>query len=113
MTYSYNKFTFFRKLNLPRKNFISGKGTVPLLLPQEEYIPNLSTMNPTLINKHNYNSSANVGYKSLHTGQDTNNVDSSQTKIDQQDMMQPAYMNAGSDGNESVKYYVLEDAYKK
>ena len=70
-------------------------------------------MHPTLISKHNFNSSANAGYKSLHTGQIDSNVDSSQTKIDQQDMMQPAYMNAESDGNESVKYYVLEDAYRK
>ena len=67
-------------------------------------------MGPTLINNYNYNSSTNVDYKSLHKGQETNHTDMTQTSFAQEDMTPPAYMNTGSDGNESVKYYVLEDA---
>ena len=68
-------------------------------------------MNTMSINKYNYDLSTTAGHRSLDLERDNNSLALAPTKIPQQDAtMQPAYMNTGSDGSKSVKYYVLEDA---
>ena len=83
-------------------------------MSQEERIPNLSTMHSEQINKPSFDSSTHVKYKSLHISPNTNKTDLAHDMIQRNNVtLPPAYMNTGSDGNESVKYYVLEDASRR
>ena len=94
-----------------RKLHITDRNAIPLLRLQEEYVPNTSTMHSKPINTPRFDLSTNVNYKSLHIGQDMNKADLTHEMSQNNDAtLPPAYMNTGSDGNESLKYYVLEDA---